>query len=347
MYMCEQRASENRGQSDGAAAATSVEGRLPARDRLRICFAHPAYEMGERFVARGEGIAHVQVRTPADLGAALPRADVLVISQMWRNDLVTRAENLRFIQSISAGIDQYDQALLRSRGIRLASAAGVTAQAVAEHAMALMLALQRHLHTGRDNQARKHWRAMISHIPSREDQLGGKTLLIVGLGRVGTRLARLAKVFDMRVVATKRDTRHGGDSVDGVYRPDALLEVLPSADIIALTCPLTADTENLIDGVALGRVKATAHLINVARGRIVDEDALIQSLQDRRLAAAALDVTREEPLPAGSPLWTLPNVLITPHKGGETQRIEGVIDLLMENLERLWRGEQVLKNQVL
>jgi D-2-hydroxyacid dehydrogenase (NADP+) len=229
----------------------------------------------------------------------------------------------------------------------LATAAGVTAQAVAEHAMALILALQRHLHTGRDNQARQHWRGMISHIPSREDQLGDKTLLIIGLGRVGTRLAKLAKAFEMRVVATKRDASHGVESVDSVYRYDRLSELLPSADIIALTCPLTSDTQNLIDAKAFAAMKPSAHLINVARGRIVDEDAMIRALQEQRFAAAGLDVTREEPLPTSSPLWTMPNVLITPHKAGETQRIEeAVIDLLMENLKRLWRGETVLKNQV-
>lgn len=118
-------------------------------------------------------------------------------------------------------------------------------------------------------------------------------------------------------------------------------------DIVVLTCPLTPDTQNLIDATALAAMKPSAHLINVARGRIVDEDALIQALQEQRLTAAGLDITREEPLPASSPLWTMPNVLITPHKAGETQRIEGaVIDLLMENLERIWRGEAVLRNQV-
>ena len=320
---------------------------LPPKDRLRICFAHPAYQMAARFAAREGGIAHVQVHTPRDLAAELPAADVLVVSQMWRNELAAHAGRLRFIQSISAGVDQYDLELLRGRGIRLASAAGVTAQAVAEHAMALILALQRHLHTGRDNQARKHWRGMISDISSREDQLGGKTLLIIGLGRIGTRLARLAKAFDMRVVATRRDASRGAEAVDAVYRNDRLLELLPWADIVALTCPLTPATRNLIDGNALAALKRSAHLINVARGPIVDEDALISSLQDKRLAAAGLDVTREEPLPESSPLWTMPNVLITPHKGGETQRIEdAVVDILIENLERLWRGETTLKNEV-
>jgi len=320
---------------------------LPPKDQIRICFAHPAYQMAARFAARECGITHVQVHSPRDLEAELPGADVLVVSQTWRNELVAGAGRLRFIQSISTGVDQYDRELLRGRGIRLASAAGVTAQAVPEHAMALILALQRHLHTGRDNQLRKHWRSMISDIPSREDQLGGKTLLIVGLGRIGMRLARLAKAFEMRVVATRRDASWGEHSVDTVYRHDRLLELLPLADIVALTCPLTPDTRSLIDGKALAALKPSAHLINVARGPIVDEDALIRALQDKRLAAAGLDVTREEPLPASSPLWTMPNVLITPHKGGETQRIEdAVIDILIENLERLWRGETRLTNEI-
>jgi D-2-hydroxyacid dehydrogenase (NADP+) len=321
---------------------------LPPRERLRICFAHPAYQMATRFAAREAGIAHVQVHTPRDLASELPAADVLVVSQMWRNELAAGAERLTFIQSISAGVDQYDLALLRGRGIRLASAAGVTAQAVAEHAMALILALQRHLHTGRDNQTRKHWRGMISDIPSREDQLGGKTLLVVGLGRIGVRLARLAKAFDMRVIATRRDSGRGAEGVDAIYGHDRLLELLPRADIVALTCPLTPATRNLIDARALAALKPSAHLINVARGPIVDEDALIRALQDARLAAAGLDVTRDEPLPASSPLWTMPNVLLTPHKGGETQRIEdAVVSILVENLERLWRGETTLKNEII
>ena len=112
--------------------------------------------MAARLAAREAGITHVQVHTLEDLAAKLPEADVLVVSQMWKNEFAACAAKLKFIQSISAGVDQYDQQLLRERGIRLASAAGVTAEVVAEHAMALILALRRHLHTGRDNQTRKH-----------------------------------------------------------------------------------------------------------------------------------------------------------------------------------------------
>ncbi len=320
---------------------------FPAKDRLNICFAHGAYQMAARFAARNTGIAHFQAWKPEELVARLPEADVVVVSMMWKNEMAPAAKRLKFIQSISAGIDQYDKEVLRAHNIRLANAAGVNANAVSEHAMALILALKRHIHTGRDNQAAKVWRGMISDIPAREDELGGKTLLIVGLGRIGARLAKLAKAFDLKVVATRRDPARGGEGADAVFGHERLHGLLPEADIVALTCPLTPQTTNLIDAKALSLMKPTAHLINVARGRVVDEDALIAALQDKRLAAAGLDVTREEPLPATSPLWAMPNVLITPHTAGETQRYEdGVIDMLLENLDRLWRGQAELFNQI-
>ena len=320
---------------------------LPSKDKLNICFAHGAYQMAARFAARGTGIAHFQVWKPEEMAARVPEADVVVVSMMWKNDLVPQAKRLKFIQSISAGIDQYDQAVMRAHGIRLANAAGVNAAAVSEHAMALILALKRQIHTGRDNQTAKLWRGMISDIPAREDELGGKTLLIVGLGKIGARLAKLAKAFDLAVVATRRDASRGGEHADAVHGHERLHDLLPTADIVALTCPLTPQTTNLIDAKALALMKPTAHLVNVARGRVVDEDALVRALQEKRIAAAGLDVTREEPLPAASPLWAMKNVLITPHTAGETQRYEdGVIDLLVENLDRLWRGETALVNQI-
>ena len=320
---------------------------FPAKDQLTLCFAHGAYRMAERFALRDTGIHHIEVRTAGALAQRLPEADVLVVSGLWNNALAGSARKLQFIQSISAGTDQYDKALLRERAIRLASAAGVNAEAVAEHAMALMLALARRLPEARDNQNAKRWRGMIGEIGAREDQLTGKTLLIVGMGRIGGRLARLAKAFDMRVIGTKRDPSTGAGGADAVYSNDRLHDLLGQADVVALTCPLTPDTENLIDGAALAAMKPTAQLINVARGRVVDEPALIEALQQRRIAAAGLDVTREEPLPASSPLWTMPQVLITPHTAGETQRYEdAVIDILLENLERLWRGEAALLNQI-
>lgn len=320
---------------------------FPARDELTICFAHVAYQLAATFARRNTGIEHTQAWTFDDLKQQIGDAHVLVISGFWRNELLAHAPRLRYIQSIGAGYDQFPLNELRRRGIRLANASGVNRNAVSEHAMALILALARHLHTGRDHQRQHHWRQMIAEIAQREDELGGKTLLIVGLGNIGSRLARLAKAFDMRVIGTKRDVSTARGNADEVHPPDHLPELLPRADFVALTCPLTPQTRGLIDGEALACMKPSAYLINVARGGCVDEPALLAALQEGRIAGAGIDHFWEEPLPDTSPFWDLENVLITPHTGGETRMYEeNLIDILLENLERLEQGETELRNQV-
>ena len=319
---------------------------LPGRQDLTICFAHVAYRLGDRFVLRDTGIRFFELRTFDELAARIAEAEVLAVSGLWRNELLDGARNLRFIQSISAGTDQYTHEALRARGVRLASAQGVNERAVAEHGLALMLALARQLPQARDNQARRHWRGMISDPALREDELSGKTLLIVGLGRIGSRLAALASGLGMRVIATKRKPVAAAGAIDVIAGEDRLLELLPQADFVALTCPLTRETEFLFGAAAFAAMKSSAFLINVSRGRVVDEPALIHALQGQ-IAGAALDCFWDEPLPADSPLWTCANVLGMPHTAGETRHYEdNVIDLLLENLDRLWRGERELKNQV-
>jgi len=320
---------------------------IPQKDKLTICFAHVAYRLDERFRARNTGIESFEVRDAAGLAARIGEADVLVISGLWQNALLEPAAKLRYIQSIGAGTDQFPRDELARRGIRLASARGVNYRAVSEHAMALILALARRLPEARDNQAKQHWRGMIGDLAGREDELGGKTLVVVGLGQIGGRLAELAKAFDMRVVGLRRDPGAGKGAADSVRAMGDLVAVLPEADYVALCCPLTPETENLIDKTALGRMKPSSYLINVARGRVVAEAALIEALGGRRIAGAGIDVTIEEPLPAASPLWEMPQVLITPHTAGETRRYEdNVLDILQENLGRLWRGEKALCNQI-
>jgi phosphoglycerate dehydrogenase-like enzyme len=319
---------------------------FPAKDKLTILFAHVAYRMQERFALRNTGIASIEARTRDEVDARIGQADVLLCSGLWRNDLIPRAPKLRFVQSISAGTDQYDKPALSAAGIRLASAAGVNARAVSEHAMALILALARRLPEARDNQTKQFWRGMIGDLSGREDELGGKTLVIVGLGRIGNRLAELAKAFDMRVLATRRDPALGGDAHE-VHGLSALKSLLPQADFVAMTCPLTPETERLINAETLALLKPSAALVNVARGRCVDEPALIAALNAGRLTAAALDTTVEEPLAPTSPLWAMPNVFVTPHTAGETRRYEdNVLDILVENLDRLSRGETQLSNQI-
>ena len=320
---------------------------FPSRDRLIVCAAHPAYQLAAALKARAPDITCFQVRSREEFRSRIGEADVVMVSGLWDNALVEHAPRLTFIQSVSAGTDQYDKALLQARGIRLASAAGVNARAVAEHAMGMLLALKRLIHTGRDHQAQRHWRGMIADIGSREDEIGGKTMLIVGMGRIGSAIAARAKAFDMTVIGVKRDPATGAEGADSVHRTAELVRLLPRADVVVLACPLTAETERLIDAKAFGVMKPTATLINVARGRVVDETALIAALQSGQIAAAGIDVTEVEPLPALSPLWSLPNVLLTPHTAGETQAYESnVVDILMDNLDRLWRAEMPLRNAI-
>lgn len=318
---------------------------LPQRDQLTICFAHPAYRMQERFALRNTGIRSFEVRTLDELKARIGEAHVLSVSGFWRNEFVEQAKQLAFIQSISAGTDQYSREILGAAGIRVASAQGVNERAVAEHAIGLVLAVARKLPMAFANQAAHKWRGLISEIAQREDELGGKTLVIVGMGRIGSRLAQLAKAFDMRVIGVKRDPARGGGAADLTVPQSQLLEVLPQADFVALTCPLNPSTQDLIDAKAFAAMKPTAVLVNVARGKVVNEPALVEAMRSGAIAAAALDCVWDEPLPPASPLWDLPNVFITPHSAGETQKYEdNVIDLLLENLQRLGRGETQLKN---
>jgi D-2-hydroxyacid dehydrogenase (NADP+) len=319
---------------------------FPLPDKLTVGFAHAAYQVEAEFLSRRKDIRTLLATSIPELEAMIPHVDVLVVSMLWRNHMLDLAPKLRFIQSISAGTDQYDKALLGVRHVQLASAQGANERAVAEHALSLMLALNRHLHLARDKQRESIWRPMISSPLAREQELGGKTVLVVGFGRIGQRVGRLAKAFGCKVIGVRRDAVQSSDA-DAVVGISELASVLHQADVVVLTCPLTPETTGLINAETLALMKPTVQLINVARGRVVDEAALIVALQTGVIAAAGLDVTVEEPLPATSPLWSMSNVIITPHSAGETGRYEAnIIDLLDENLARLWRGETELKNGV-
>jgi D-2-hydroxyacid dehydrogenase (NADP+) len=321
---------------------------FPSAQDVVICFAHVAYQLEVTYAKHKTGLSNFQVWTPPDLQKRIGEADVLVVSGFWSDTLLQHTSRLKFIQSIGAGYDQFPLEILRKKGIRLANASGVNTKAVSEHALALILALARQIHTGRDNQQRKHWRGMISEIARREDELGGKTVVIVGFGAIGTRIAKLAKAFDMHVIAIKRNVATADSIADEVYTPDDLLHVLQRADYVVLSVPLTPQTTNIIDASALSAMPSSSHLINVARGGCVDEDALIDALQQGSIAGAGLDVTQTEPLPDTSDLWAMENVILTPHTAGETRRYEeNVIDILTENIDLLQRNQATLRNQII
>ena len=320
---------------------------FPTRQNTTIHFSHSAYQMANRFAARELDIQHFQTSTVEATRKKINETDVLVVSGFWRNALLSEAPRLRYVQSISAGYDQYDLDALRHHDVLLCNASGVNADAVSQHAISLTLALIRHLPSARDHQHQQHWRAMISDINQREDDLVGHTMLVVGLGAIGTRVARLARAFGMHTIGTKRDTTTHDGSCDEVHTPEALPNLLPRADFVVLCCPLTEATTDLIDSKTIVLMKPSAYLINVARGGCVEESALYNALSNSVIAGAGIDHFKEEPLPANSPFWALDNLVITPHSAGETRKYEdNVIDILLSNLEKLWAGNTDLNNRI-
>jgi phosphoglycerate dehydrogenase-like enzyme len=311
-----------------------------------IVIAHHIYRLGEAY-GRLRNDPLIEVSTRDDLRRYLPEATVLAISRFWRNDLLDLAPRLRVIQSISAGTDQFDVGQISRRGIRLASAQTANEVAVAEHAIALMLSLTRQLHYARDHQTLRAWRDLPPVRASREVEVSGKVLAVVGFGRIGRRVARIAKALGMNVIGVQRRPPACDEHADVLVSSDKLNGALEHADIVLLTCPYTAETEKLIGRAQFSVMKSSALLLNVARGRIVDQDALISALEAGELAGAALDCFVEEPLAPSSPLWSFPNVIITPHSAGNTQRYEAnVAAILAENVTRLESGALKLLNQV-
>ena len=274
-----------------------------------------------------------RARTPAEDRQFIETAEV-VVAGSFDDDLLAHAPELRWVQAISAGVDHYNVEALREHDVTLTNASGVHAEPIAEQVLGYMLVFERNLHRGIRQQADHLWSKF------RGGELRGKTLGIVGLGAIGSRVAELGSTLDMRVVGTKRNPSTAPDAVDEAYGPDALGELLRRADYVVLACPLTDETRGMIDAEALTAMNHDAVLVNVARGPIVDEDALVRALQGRRIRGAALDVFETEPLPPDSLLWDLPNVVVTPHMAGSTPAYRArIADIFAENYPRFVAGE--------
>lgn len=252
-------------------------------------------------------------RTPPQSRAGIGTARIVVATDVPA-DLVEGADHLGFVQALSAGVDFWDLDPLRERGIALATAAGVHAEAIAEQVLGYLLAFERGIHTGIRQQERRSWEWYHG------GEIREKTVGIVGVGAIGTRVAEYAQAFDMRVIGTKRDTDAVPDAVDEIYDPADLFEILPESDYLVVACPLTPETRQVIDREAIGALPDHAVVVNIARGEIVEEAALVRALQQRKIRGAGLDVYATEPLPRDSPLWDLSNVIMTPHMGGTTPR---------------------------
>jgi len=252
-------------------------------------------------------------------------------------DEVVRRGRLRWIQSSAAGLDHCLVPAVIASDVVVTSASGLFAHQVAEQALALLLGLLRDLPTAFHQQREK---VFLRH-PARD--LRGLTLGVVGLGGNGRRLVEVLSGFDVRILATDVFPEESPRCVDRVWPADQLSELLPLADVLLLCVPLIKSTRGMIDAPAIDRMKPGALLINVARGQVVVESDLIAALQSGRLAGAGLDVTESEPLPVASPLWTMRNVIITPHMGAQSpHRIDDTVDFFCENLRRFRAGEPLL-----
>ncbi len=258
-------------------------------------------------------------------------------------ELIARAKNLVWVQAMSAGVDRYVgiAGLAKSPSIVLTNLRGVHGPAIADHVFGMLLTLTRDLRHYAAQQDKAMWKRDGSGAP--RIALQGRTMLVVGLGGIGTEIAQRAHGFGMRVIATRRGDDPAPDYVSRVGHSADLLAMLPEADVVAISVPLTAETQGMFNAKAFAAMKPGAYLINIARGKVVDSTALLSALQSKRLAGACLDVTDPEPLPADSPLWRMPNVLITPHTSAEADLTnDRVWGLLRENVRRFGAGEPLL-----
>jgi phosphoglycerate dehydrogenase-like enzyme len=252
------------------------------------------------------------------------------------------APQLRWVHSSAVAVETLALPELFARGIIVSNSRGVQATPIAEHVMAVVLALAKRLSFALEAQREGRW-TQNEFVDDRLPWLlSGRTLGLIGVGTIGSAVAHRAKAFGMRVVAVRRRPGAEVAGVDEILPQSSLDELLAAADVVVIAAPLTPETHRLIGAAQLARMKKGAVLVNVGRAKIIDEVALADALRSGHLGGASLDVYHREPLPPDDPLWTLPNLLLTPHTSGFRQgHWDEVIDLFSESLRRFQRGEPV------
>ena len=247
--------------------------------------------------------------------------------------LFSAAKKLRWVQSISSGVDSFMYPEFINSDVLLTSEKGLVGEHLADHAFGLLLALTRQLAAARDL-GPDSWNNR-PELRAQEVELTGLNLGIIGFGGTGRAVAKRAHAFGLRIRAIDKDLMDGTDSVNKVESAEALDDLLAWSDILAICCPLTEETDKLINQETLGQLKTGAYIINVTRGEIIDEDSLVDALKSGHVRGAGLDVTPREPLPAESELWRLPNVVMTPHTAGASQyRASRNLERFISNVEK-------------
>ncbi|MGE5560502.1 MAG: D-2-hydroxyacid dehydrogenase [Chloroflexota bacterium] len=278
--------------------------------------------------------------TEAEARSAVADADGLCLALDrggGLREVLRSATRLRWMHCFFAGVENILVPELVDSDIVLTNAAGVHAPPIAEHVIGMIIALARSFPALYRQQREHVW---YRNLPV--DEIAERTVGIVGLGGIGRLVAKKAKGLDMRVIGTKRHPQPV-PFVDEVLPDDRLEDLLAQSDYVVVAVPSTPDTVGLIGRSQINKMKPSAHLINVARGNVIDQEALITALQDGRIAGAGLDVFEPEPLPADSPLWSLPNVILTPHCSARSPYInQRTVAMFAENLRRFAAGEELL-----
>ena len=280
----------------------------------------------------------------ASIRAAFISTDVVADPRLERRGFGTarRARNLQWLHIGFAGTDTPIFRELMERGVTVTNSSGAAAEPIAQTAIAGMLALNRDLPRWAALQRKHEWKRG-QHAPP---DLRGQTMVVLGLGAIGAHVARMARAFGLHVIGVRRTPASLEDGIDEWVPPDRLREVLPRADWLAITVPLTPRTHHLIDAGALALLPRGAHILNVARGAVIDEAALIESLRAGHLGGAYLDVFEVEPLPETSPLWDFPNVIVTPHDSNVSAGNAARFDAIFAEQLELWAAGQPLTRVV-
>lgn len=274
----------------------------------------------------------------AEMEAALNELEI--IAGPVPHELVLRAPNLGWFQQWGAGADwllRHPEAV--SRRFILTNVSGIHAIPISEHILAMMLAFARSLPVSIRGQERHHW---LDGSEKRTFELAGGTLLLVGVGAIGRRTAQLARALGMRVLGIRRNPAEMVAEIEQMAGPERLEALLPEADFVVLTVPLTRETRNMIGQRELRAMRPGSYIINIGRGGTIDETALLRALKEGWIAGAGLDVFETEPLPADSPFWEMQNVIITAHYAGSTPYYDRrALDIFVENLRRYRAGESL------
>ena len=324
----------------------------PAETKLVICVWHPFSEwrpkplLAESIRARYPEMRVLQLPNYDTLPQELPDTTIFVGYSLRAEQLV-HARELKWIHSTAAGVAQLMYPELRQSGTTVTNASGIFSVPMAEHTMGLILAMARNFPDSVRYQDQSKWSVQaLWDRPQHLTEINGSVLLIVGYGSIGRELARRAKAFDMSVWGVTRSGKDDRTYAEKIFPASQLHEALPSADYVVIAAPETSETKLLIGAEQIARMKRGARLINVARGSLLDESALIKALASGALGGAALDVTEAEPLPPESPLWKAPNLFITPHTSAISERLWlRETELFLKLLDE-WCSGKELSNRV-